>query len=144
MYDDTTSGVHCISATFYPAVGLRIEEGTAKFYLDVADGNLKDAIALYGEIGSLSSSATFCEIKDMHACHMHISMLAIVQKSLLYSGRVLLPAQGKQDVRKHGVALQSKTWHGSERIRASDEHLNIVATSFLLTFQRSAGWYLLS
>ncbi|KAL3154183.1 hypothetical protein ABBQ32_013699 [Trebouxia sp. C0010 RCD-2024] len=27
--------------------GLRIEEGTAKFYLDVAEGNLKDAIALY-------------------------------------------------------------------------------------------------
>ena len=31
------------------AAGLRIEEGTAKFYLDVAEGNLKDAIALYGE-----------------------------------------------------------------------------------------------
>lgn len=31
------------------AVGLRIEEGTAKFYLDEAEGNLKDAIALYGE-----------------------------------------------------------------------------------------------
>lgn len=27
--------------------GLRIEESTAKFYLDVAHGNLKDAIALY-------------------------------------------------------------------------------------------------
>lgn len=27
--------------------GLRIEEGTAKFYLDVAEGNLKDAITLY-------------------------------------------------------------------------------------------------
>ena len=27
--------------------GLRIEESTAKFYLDVAEGNLKDAIALY-------------------------------------------------------------------------------------------------
>jgi hypothetical protein len=34
----------------YLAPGLRIEEGTAKFYLDVAEGNLKDAIALYGEL----------------------------------------------------------------------------------------------
>jgi hypothetical protein len=35
---------------FYLTAGLRIEEGTAKFYLDVAEGNLKDAIALYGEL----------------------------------------------------------------------------------------------
>lgn len=39
------------------ALGLRIEEGTAKFYLDVAEGNLKDAIALYGELGDLQLHA---------------------------------------------------------------------------------------
>ena len=131
MYDDTTSGVHCISATFYFAVGLRIEEGTAKFYLDVADGNLKDAIALYGEIASLSFSVTFCEIEDMHACHMHICMLAVLQKSFCIA---VVFYCSQHDVSKHGVALQSKTWHGSERIRASDEHLKIVVTSYMLTF----------
>lgn len=98
MYDDTTSGMHCISATFHFAVGLRIEEGTAKFYLDVAEGNLKDAIALYGETGSLSLQLHFVRLRTWSACHMHISMLAVVQESLLYSVSVLLPALGKQDV----------------------------------------------
>lgn len=53
---------------------------------------------------------------------------------------MLLPALSKQDVSRHGVALQSKTWHGSKRIRASDEHLEIVVTSCMLTFEISAGW----
>ena len=38
---------------FRIAVGRRIGEGTAKFYLDVAEGNLRDAIALYGKTGNL-------------------------------------------------------------------------------------------
>lgn len=44
-------------AVCWVAVGLRIEEGTAKFYLDVAEGNLKHAIALYGEPGGLPLAA---------------------------------------------------------------------------------------
>ena len=39
----------CQQVTSWSDAGLRIEEGTAKFYLDVADGNLKEAIALYGK-----------------------------------------------------------------------------------------------
>ena len=44
-----------MTAIFCVAVGRRIGEGTAKFYLDVAEGNLRDAIALYGKIKSTHS-----------------------------------------------------------------------------------------
>lgn len=48
-----------VTAVWCVTVGLRIEEGTAKFYLDVAEGNLKDAIALYGKPGILPPAAAF-------------------------------------------------------------------------------------
>ena len=44
--------------------GLRIEEGTAKFYLDVADGNLKEAIALYGEYHFKLTAHSLCDLAE--------------------------------------------------------------------------------
>lgn len=52
---------------------------------------------------------------------MRVSTLAFVQESLLHSVSVLLPALNEQDACKVGLALQSKTWHGSEHTRASGD-----------------------
>lgn len=52
----------------YLTAGLRIEEGTAKFYLDVAEGNLKDAIALYGELLHLTIQDAMLGARSMHCC----------------------------------------------------------------------------
>jgi len=52
----------------YLTAGLRIEEGTAKFYLDVADGNLKDAIALYGELLHFDCIGGYAWLL-LHHCH---------------------------------------------------------------------------
>ena len=58
--------------------GLRIEEGTAKFYLDVADGNLKEAIALYGEVCSILCGAFKIVQPGSVLCH-NISVCGFVQ-----------------------------------------------------------------
>ena len=47
MLVDGSNGLPLVLCTFGLLAGLRIEESTAKFYLDVAHGNMKDAIALY-------------------------------------------------------------------------------------------------
>lgn len=75
-----------MTAIFCVAVGRRIGEGTAKFYLDVAEGNLRDAIALYGKTGNLPLSARKpfeSRVRDtcMSACRLlfgrayHIALL---------------------------------------------------------------------
>jgi len=51
--------------------GLRIEEGTAKFYLDVAEGNLKDAIALYGELLHLTVQDAMLGSRSIHCCQWY-------------------------------------------------------------------------
>ena len=69
-----------IMARFCIAVGRRIGEGTAKFYLDVADGNLRDAIALYGKTGTLPLTARMPQSQVMK-CFSHACQYIFVQEA---------------------------------------------------------------
>lgn len=71
--------MHCHNGDLCIDVGRRIGEGTAKFYLDVAEGNVRDAIALYGKTGKLPLAARTLQspVKKCltHACQ-HIGFCA--------------------------------------------------------------------